>query len=242
MVARRSLRVAGTALLLFGFAALCAWAQAGEPKGDVIVKGRSFWQLLQAGGTVGWFIIACSVVSLALIIQNFMEIRRDKLCPPELLGELEALCQDRHFEEARSLCAQEKSFFTNMVGAALAKVSQGYDEMKKSMEDIGNEESFKLAVKISWLNLLGQVGPLLGLFGTVTGMITAFQVIEQKKTPSPADLARGVYEALVTTCQGLVVGIPVLCMYFYFRNKVGGLIIEMGLTGTDFLDRFKKKA
>lgn len=241
MKSPRLVRVLSLAMMFLFVAGVFLYAQEEAAKGDQVIKGRTFWELLKAGGTVGWFIVACSIASLALSIQYFVEIRREKLCPPELIGELEALCDEEQYEEAVALCEQEKTFMTNMLGAALAKVAGGYDDMKNAMNDIGSEEAFKLSVKISWLNMVGQVGPLLGLFGTVTGMISAFQIIEQKKTPSPADLARGIYEALVTTCQGLVVGIPVLAIYFYFKNKVGTLVIEMGLIGSEFLERFKSK-
>ncbi len=236
----------GRCLKILALVLVCAMVIAplafGQEGGDnvPVAKSKSAWDILKAGGTIGWCIVAMSVWATALIIQYFVEIRRDKLCPPEIVGELEALVEEEQYEEAIALCEQEKTFFTNMVGAGLAKVNEGYEEMNKAAMDIGAEEAYKLNVKISWLNLLGQVAPLMGLFGTVTGMIGSFQVIEQMKTPSPAMLAKGVYEALVTTMQGLCVAIPVLGFYFFFKNKVGSTIIELGLIAGEFLERFKQ--
>jgi biopolymer transport protein ExbB len=208
-----------------------------QPTGQT--KKKTFWDLLKAGATVGWGIILTSVIGVALAIEHFVNIRRDKLAPPDTVGELEALIDEGQYDEALSLCESERTFLTNCMGAALAKVNDGPEAMKNALETVGEEEAFKLNQKISYLSLIGNVAPMLGLLGTVTGMIGAFTIIEQVAAPSPALLARGVYEALVTTCQGLVVSIPILSVYFYFKNKVTRLIIEMGIISGELLGRVK---
>ncbi len=104
-----------------------------------------------------------------------------------------------------------------------------------SLEQAAAEEAFKVQAKISYLSLLGNVAPLLGLLGTVTGMISSFQVIETLKAPTPGDLAKGVYESLVNTTMGLFIAIIFLTVYFFFKNKVTKMTLSVNLQAVDML-------
>lgn len=227
-------------VIVFGVCCLGYAGQVEDAAAQIAgSKQKTFWELLKAGGTVGWGIVLSSVVSLAFCIEHFVNVRRDKIAPPDIVGELEALIDEGQIDEAVNLCESERTFLTNIMGAALAKANEGRQEMEATAAAIGEEEAFKLNQKISYLSLIGNTACMLGLFGTVTGMIKAFTIIEQVASPSPALLAKGVYEALVTTCQGLTVAIPTLAIYFFFKNKVTRLIIEMGLITTELLKRVK---
>lgn len=197
---------------------------------------------ITGGGWIGYIILTCSVVALAFIIEFFVTLQRDRLIPPQLVGELEALLDERQYEEALNLCEAERVPISNVIGAAIAKVESGYEAMVNALQEVGEEEAYKLSMKISWLSLLGNITPMLGLFGTVYGMIVAFQKIAAKGNPTPADLAEGVYMALVTTFQGLVVAIPVLAFYAYFKNKVTRLVLEMGAISGELVERFRPAA
>ena len=111
----------------------------------------------------------------------------------------------------------------------------GYEEMVGVLEQTAAEETFKLNAKISYLSLLGNVAPLLGLLGTVTGMITSFQTIANMKAPTPGDLATGVYESLVNTTMGLFIAIIFLTLFFFFKNKVTKLTLSVNLQAVDLL-------
>jgi biopolymer transport protein ExbB len=111
----------------------------------------------------------------------------------------------------------------------------GYENMVNGMEQVAAEESFKLNVKISNLSLIGNIAPLLGLLGTVTGMISSFQVIATKKAPTPADLASGVYESLVNTTCGLFLAIVFLTLFFFMKNKVTKLSLNCNLMAVEML-------
>jgi biopolymer transport protein ExbB len=111
----------------------------------------------------------------------------------------------------------------------------GYQEMIVGLEAAATEETFKLNTKISYLSLIGNVAPLLGLLGTVTGMISSFQVIETLKAPTPGDLAKGVYESLVNTTMGLFLAIVFLTAYFLFKNKVSRMCLSINLQAVDLL-------
>jgi biopolymer transport protein ExbB len=198
--------------------------------------------ILEDGGTVGWIIIALSVAAVAMIIEYSVNIRRDKICRPELIDEIEALLEENEVQEAVELCESEPNFFTNMVSAALSKAHLGYGEMKTAMENQGGVEVLKLQQKVGWMLWLSNLGPLLGLFGTVTGMIIAFKTIEALGSAvTPTDLAQGISAALVTTFDGLLVSIPTVTAYQYFRNKAARIAVDFGGIGEDMIERYRTR-
>src|SRR4029453_11264937 len=130
---------------------------------------------------------------------------------------------------------ERPTYLTNLVGAALTMRHAGYEEMIGGLESAAAEETLKLNTHISYLSLIGNVAPLLGLLGTVTGMITSFQKIETLKAPTPGDLAVGVYESLVNTTMGLFIAIMFLTIYFFMKNKVTKMTLEINLRGVQML-------
>jgi biopolymer transport protein ExbB len=198
-------------------------------------------QIIEDGGTVGWIIILLSVATLAVMIEAAVNIRRDKLCRPELIDEVEALLDENELQEALELCESEPNFFTNMMAAGLQRASLGYDEMKSAAENRGGVEILKLSQKVGWILWLSNIGPLLGLFGTVTGMIAAFNVIKALGAAvTPTDLATGISAALITTFDGLVVSMPAVTAYQYFRDKAARIAVDFGGIVEDMLQRFRK--
>ena len=197
---------------------------------------------ITSGGSIGFVILFCSFISLALIIEHIVNIKRDKIVPPQLIDEIEGMFENEEYQEALELCEAEPNFLTNMLAAALPKINQGFDTMKSAMGDVGEEEAIKLQQKISYLSLVGNISPMLGLFGTVTGMIKAFETIARiGAAVTPADLASGISQALVTTFQGLLVAIPCTIGYFIFRNKVVRVVLEINAIADEFVERFRGK-
>jgi len=164
-----------------------------------------------------------------------VSLRREKLAPAVLAGDLEALINEEEYDQAIELCDENPCYLGNVVGAALRMRDAGYQEMIAGLEAAANEETFKLNTKISYLSLIGNVAPLLGLLGTVTGMISSFQTIETLKAPTPGDLAKGVYESLVNTTMGLFIAILFLTIYFLFKNKVSKMCLSINLQSVDML-------
>ena len=195
-----------------------------------------------AGGWIGYVIVLTSVVSLALIIEHIVNVKRDKIVPPQLVDEIEALFENEEYQEALELCESEPNFLTNVLSAGLPKMNAGFETMKTAMEDVAEEEAIKLQQKISYLSLIGNIAPMLGLFGTVTGMIKAFNTIAALGSAvSPSDLAGGISQALVTTFLGLFVAIPSMIAYFLFRNRVVGITLEIGAIADELVERFRNK-
>src|SRR6185436_1768933 len=159
----------------------------------------------------------------------------EKLAPEVLAGDLEALINEEEYDQAVELCDENTGYLANVVGSALRMRDAGYQEMITGLDAAANEETFKLNTKISYLSLLGNIAPLLGLLGTVTGMISSFQTIETLKAPTPKDLASGVYESLVNTTMGLFIAIVFLVLYFVFKNKVTRMCLSMNVEAVDVL-------
>ena len=197
-----------------------AAAQEGHGEGEGPKK--SLFDLFKTTGVVGYLLVGCSIAGTTLVIEHIVSLPREKLAPTVLAD-----------EEGGPLAA--------LIGSALRMRDAGYDEMIVRLEAASNEEAFKLNTKISYLSLIGNVAPLLGLLGTVTGMISSFQTIETLKSPTPGDLAKGVYESLVNTTMGLFVAIVFLTIYFLFKNKVSKLVLSINLQAVDMLAPFALK-
>ena len=194
-------------------------------------------------GTVGYLIVLMSVIAGALIIENFMSIKREKLAPPDLLDEIEALFDGENFQEAVELCEQEKNYLTNCVGAGLSKLGHAFETMQTSLREIQTEETVKLFQKIGWLSLLSAIAPMMGLFGTVTGMFKTFSAIAAAGgSVSPAQLAGGIKMALITTIFGRTVAIPVGIACYTLRNRVIKVSTEINAISENLFERFRKKS
>lgn len=195
------------------------------------------------GGTVGWVIVLVSIIGVAMIIECFVNIKREKLAPPETIDELEALFEDKNFEEAAELCENDRKYLTNVVAAGLGKLGHEFGTIQAAIREMEDEEAVKLYAKIGWLSLISATAPMLGLFGTVTGMFVTFgEIANAGGSVSPAQLAGGIKMALVTTIFGLTVAIPVGAFYFYLRNRVTKTIIEVNAIAEDLFERFRSKA
>ena len=196
---------------------------------------KSAIDLFKSTGFVGWLMVGCSIVGTSLAIEHAVNIRREKLAPDTLAQDLEALIDEERYDEAMEMCDEEGGYLSSLIGSALRMRHAGYEEMIGGLEAAAGEQAFKLNTKISYLSLIGNVAPLLGLLGTVTGMISSFQEIEKLKAPTPGDLTKGVYESLVNTTMGLFVAIIFLTLYFIFKNKVSKMTLSMNLQAVDLL-------
>jgi biopolymer transport protein ExbB len=230
----RIVAVAAPLLLATSLVAQDAGGGSGSALGEVFAYENA--------GLIGYLIVLMSVVALALIIENFMTIKREKLAPPDLIDELEALFDEENFQEAVELCEQEKVYLTRVVGAGLAKLGHPFETMQVALREMQTEESVKLFQKIGWLSLISATAPMMGLFGTVTGMFVTFSAIAAAGgSVSPAQLAGGIKMALITTIFGLTVAIPVGVAFYTLRNRVIRTSTEINAISEDLFERFRAK-
>ncbi|RMH04604.1 MAG: MotA/TolQ/ExbB proton channel family protein [Planctomycetota bacterium] len=228
------------ALAAYGWLAanghLLAQEAADAPK-----KKIGIFEAIGQAGAIGFVIIGLSVVAGTLIVEHFMSIKRDKLAPPEAIDEVEELLNEGNYQEVLEYCEAEPTFFTNVVAAGVRKLNYPFSAVEKALEESEDEESVKLHQKIGWLSLIAGLGPMLGLFGTVVGMVGAFGTIATEKSPEPSMFAGDIQLALMTTVLGLTVAIPVTAFYVFFRNRVTMLTIEIGGIVEELFERFREK-
>ena len=203
------------------------------------VETISILDNILAAGVVGVVLILLSVAGVSLIIMNAMQMRRDVLVPPELVGHVEGLFETGDYESALDACEQQPSYFSSVLAAGLPKIDRPYDEIMEAMEEAGEVEAAHLHRKISYISLIAAISPMLGLLGTVIGMVSAFNVIAISKTsPKPKELAGGISQALMTTMMGLIVAIPMTVAYFIFKTKIDAAAVEVSSTATELMEQF----
>lgn len=189
---------------------------------------------IRAGGLVGAIIILLSMISVGFMVEHTLTIRKSVLMPDPVIEELDQLISQGKIDEAMEACRvpENHSLFSHVVLAGLERYKGsefGFAEYKAAVEEAGEEQTARLYRKTEILSVIGSIAPMLGLLGTVTGMIRAFNAIVAKQgMAQPQDLAGGISEALVTTVEGLVVAIPTMCAFTYFRSRIDSLVAEAG--------------
>jgi biopolymer transport protein ExbB len=189
------------------------------------------------GGVIMWFILACSIIGLTVIIDRYIVIRRAKINVPAFMVRIRGMLKKKDISGAISYCMEEKSPVANIVRKGLAKYKLGHERVKEAIENAGRQEITRLEKGLAVLASISGIAPLLGFLGTVTGMISAFMTIEDLAgSANPGDLAGGIWEALLTTAFGLMVGIPALAFYNYFLSAVKKLVGDMETVANDVVD------
>jgi biopolymer transport protein ExbB len=190
-----------------------------------------------------FMIWSCSLFSIAIIIQCALTIRRTAVLPELSVAQIQTMFDERRFREALEFCQNDPSFVSGLVHAGLVEAANGYQAMESAMSDAATERASRLYHKIEYLNLVGNVTPMIGLTGTIWGMMTAFSQIEAMGgKANPSDLAGGILIALVSTFSGLMAAIPALVSYGIFKGKIEQLAMEAGLVAEELLANFKPSA
>lgn len=194
-------------------------------------SSTTWFTTINKGGPVGYIIIGLSVIALALVVMHFFQIRRTTLLPQEQLTQLEQLLAQGNVEEALGYCVDPNndSFLTRILAAGLLRYQRsafGPFELKNALEEAGDDQTSRLFRSTDMLGLIGAIAPLLGLLGTVLGMVGAFETIGQTASNTGAALASDISVALITTMLGLVLAIPCVTLFSFFRNRIEGLSAE----------------
>ena len=186
--------------------------------------------------------LAISFVFVALIVMIALMLRRDQICPSGLAEMFESHLNEKRFQEAYELAKADESMLGQVLAAGMSKVQQGHDAAQKAMQDVGDERVMDMEQKIGYLGLIGAVAPMVGLMGTVDGMVQAFRVIANSdQTPKPNELAQGITMALVTTQIGLYIAVPAVILFAWFKNRLTKLLAEVAVISDNAMARFQKK-
>ena len=230
----RALLVLAMAWLWLSSAAL-AQASGDQSPEAVEAQRRTFiYFLFGGGGLVGVLcttpILIMSVVAMALVVEHLITIRRSTLIPPELGEEVYGLISNGSFPHAEQQCKLRPSLLSHILLAGLSQVRLGYWAVEKAMEDASQSQAARLFRKIEFLSVLANISTMLGLFGTVVGLVIAFKrLADTQGVARASDLASGIYLAMMTTVEGLAVAIPCVAAYAVFKYRADQLTAETSL-------------
>lgn len=213
---------------------------AQEVKGPLVAKKKgseSVLELIIKGGYVMIPLGLCSILALAITVERFVSLRRERVMPPEFLeGLKEAVTGAADVERGMVYCEERICPISNVFKAGINRIPQGGSAVEKAIEDAGAKEVHKMKRSLRPLSVIATVSPLLGLLGTVYGMITAFQAASAMGVGKADTLAVGIYEALVTTAAGLTLAIPVVIVYQILCGRVDALIDHMDDQAIEFIE------
>ncbi|MGB0715165.1 MAG: MotA/TolQ/ExbB proton channel family protein [Phycisphaerae bacterium] len=192
------------------------------------------------GGWIAYFLIILSVITIALTIEHSFSIRRATIVPAVALQETQSLLQDRKYVEAINYTAEEPSMLGHALHASLLEAGNGFDAMERALEETLEDRAARLFRKTEYVHIIGNVAPMIGLLGTVTGMILLFAEIHASDAfLEPRVVADRIAVALITTFWGLAVSIPALSIFAVFRNRIDVLTAECALAAERLLNEFK---
>jgi biopolymer transport protein ExbB len=179
------------------------------------------------GGWIMHLIVACSIVSFALILERFWSLRRRRVIPRNFLAQIRDHWHRREIPQVLALCAASDTAISRVLRAGLSHLGEGTTRMEDAVETAGTHEHTLLRRNLSLLSSLANIATMLGLLGTVLGMIASFDLIAKTGTGDARVVAGGIFQALVTTAAGLMVGIFTIGFYSYFRRRVEILVIDL---------------
>ena len=217
-------------------AAAPAAADPGAPQ-----PSRSF--LAYIARACGWFwgpaFLLVSFILVALIMMNLLQVRRDVLLPTAFVEEFEQKLNAKDSQAAYEFARSDESFVARVLAAGMGRLSRGYEEAVEGMQEAGEDENMSLEHRLSYVALIGTIAPMMGLMGTVQGMISSFDVIATSAVaPKPSQLADGISTALVTTLIGLMLAIPAMVFYGILKNRIQRLVLEIGMVSEGLMGRF----
>lgn len=198
--------------------------------------------LFQRGGIIMYAIAVASVVGLAVFLERMWALQRVKVLPRGLMAKVQELLLENKPKEALLLCEQSRTSIGSVYRAVLKHAYEPLPVVKEAAEESGRQEAARLERFVSAMGTVANVSPLLGLLGTVTGMIAVFQRVAETGVGNPLDMAAGIWEALLTTAFGLAVGIPALLAHRFTLGRVDALVLELEEEALALLEIIRESA
>ena len=215
---------------------------AAEANVAPVSTGKTLKDYWIIGGITMYPLGFGAIAGLALVVYNFMTLRTKKFMDKPDIEALDALLNEQKIEEAIAYCESKGTPLTNIVGAGLVRVNSNeldFESIEAAMQEASLEELTPPYVMVNYLALIASISPMMGLFGTVIGMVKAFDTIANEGAGSAQALANNISEALITTAFGMIVAIPVMFFYFFFKNQYGKVTSGMSHTVGDLMYTLK---
>jgi biopolymer transport protein ExbB len=204
------------------------------------VQVQSVWDFIVKGGPMMIPIGLCSLLALAVIVERLITLRRSKVIPPDFLSGLRPVMENNNdgYQRALEYCERNGSPIANVFAAGIRSLGASVEVVEKHIEQAGEREVFTLRKYLRMLAVIASIAPLLGLLGTIFGMIDAFQTVAAsgEALGRTESLAKGIYQAMITTAAGLMVAIPVLIGYHWLAGKIDRLLGEMDQMTVEFVE------
>lgn len=207
-----------------------ATAEPAEPVETAADADKSLLDLFKAGGWTMYPLTALSILGFALIIYNALAIRADRFLVPSVTPEVDEALRSLDIEGARRVCEEHPAAITNIINSGLARTDIRdfhADAIKEAIEETATAELSDPFVPINYLSMVGTLSPMVGLLGTVTGMIKGFAAIAGEGMGNPQLLADAISECLITTAVGMIIAIPAMFFYYYFKNRYGKITSQI---------------
>lgn len=253
----RSIMLKRLFIFLFCFGFACVSTPWGQPS-DVLISdatgagglgseatGMTLYELLEAGGWIMYVLAFLSVIGLALVFYYTFALRERRMVPKDQVNQIRLYLRDGRYEDIARICRRSKNMLSKIVLAGILRGAVEPASAASTMETVGRREAETLMRRVRYLSDIGTLSPLLGLLGTVLGMINAFNFIAfDISAVKPVALASAVAQALITTAAGLIIAIPCMGFYFYFRAKLQDLVArveEIAVEVHDILNAAKPK-
>jgi biopolymer transport protein ExbB len=183
--------------------------------------------VIDKSGPVFYALALCSLIATVVIIERLLSLRRSRVLPKQILDVVDVIEPGKDLGLALEICRRNPGVLSDVMRAALENADQNWEVMRDAVVDTGRQETPKIERNLFWLQTMAQAGPLLGLLGTVFGMIRMFSSVSLAGLGDPQILSRGISEAMLTTAEGLCVGIPALVAYNYLSSRADHLIVEI---------------
>lgn len=217
-------------------------SEAGKAPAVQKMTGKTVMDYWNAGGWTMYPLGFCAISGIALVIVNFISIRPIKFAHPEDIEALTDMLNNLRVSDALAYCEKKATPLTNIIGAGLARINEkvlDMEDVEEAMEEASVEEMAAPYVMVNYLALIASISPMLGLFGTVLGMVKAFDTIAAEGAGSAQRLADNISEALITTAAGMIIGVPAMFFYFYFKNQYGKVTSGISRIVGDILYTYK---
>lgn len=199
------------------------------------------WEIIRSGGLLMLPIILMTVAVMYFVADRWWHLRKKKVLPDNLVAEVWRLANTRKLTEEKMREVQSESPLGRILVAGMLNRQLDRESMKASIEEVGSHVAHELERNLNALGTIAAVAPLVGLLGTVVGMISVFTNITTVGVGNPTQLAGGISQALMTTAGGLIVAIPALIAYRYFRRRVDGLVVSMEKEALKLVDVIQRR-